>query len=234
MHHRPVVTVAGRTIHPRRSPGTPTGAHFRHNWCHGPRNRSTTQAGRPAASIAGGGSGRRGPLAAEVVLDPDDVVELGRGHLDELGRVDRLEPWTGPTGMRRCSPGPSSVVSIGPSCGLDDAGAAGPTMTRSTRPCARGTWSDRRLPASMYQDLADISVGVRPDQLVAPGLVDPPGGGARRSAGTAGSRAADELLAGRDHRVARLGRGGLRVDPDQRLGAAEAGRAATSRRRRRT
>src|SRR5690349_858257 len=33
---------------------------------------------------------RRGALAAEVVLDPDDVIELGRRHLDETAGLDGL------------------------------------------------------------------------------------------------------------------------------------------------
>ena len=37
----------------------------------------------------GGGSGGVCPLAAEIVLDPDHVLELGARHLDQLDPLDR-------------------------------------------------------------------------------------------------------------------------------------------------
>ena len=76
-------------------------------------------------------------------------------------------------------------------------------------------WSDSRLPGLDDQDLADVAVGVGPDQLVAPRLLDPPGSSARsplmRRAPAARRPPASRRWIASDGR--------LGVDADQRLGA---------------
>src|SRR5687768_4763259 len=65
MHHRPVMAVACLKPTPRARPGHPRIV---------PRSR------------------RVRPLPAEVVFQPDDVVELRGRDLDQLAALDRLEP----------------------------------------------------------------------------------------------------------------------------------------------
>src|SRR4029078_355303 len=52
--------------------------------------------GPPRSSPNPPGSGRAGRLPAESVLEPDHVIELGRGHLDQLASLDRFEPVDAP------------------------------------------------------------------------------------------------------------------------------------------
>ena len=52
---------------------------------------------------------RCAPHPAVAVLDADDVIELGRGDLQDLGVLDRLQRASS-GGLRQDSPGPSSRV----------------------------------------------------------------------------------------------------------------------------
>src|SRR5690349_19591575 len=147
MHLRPVMAVASL----KPTPGTPRG-----------HPRIVPR------------SGRVRPFATEIVLDPDDVVELRRRHLEQLAALDRLEPMDPPGRDVAVLPGAQLVVA-------DDAVLVLEVQLQPT-----GGDEDRLILGRMAlerqslaglddEPLADVSIRVRPDQLVAPRLVDADG-----------------------------------------------------------
>ena len=130
----------------------------------------------PAAgpSRPGAGYGARRALAAEVVLQPLDVVELGRRDLDQLDAARRASKRWIAAGRRRAraSPGPSSQRRTVAVVVLEVQPQPAATGRRSTLLLALVAL-ERQPPARLdHDDLAAVAVGQRPDQLVAPRLVD--------------------------------------------------------------
>src|SRR3954449_10083865 len=66
------------------------------------QTRATPSAARPSLGLAG-------PLAAVVVLEPDDVVQLRRRHLENPRVVDRLQAVHGAGREMERLPGPDHL-----------------------------------------------------------------------------------------------------------------------------
>src|SRR6266550_3236833 len=111
------------------------------------------------------------PLATEVVLDPHDVVQLGRRDLDDLDPLDRLVSMPSadrdvlPFARAQVADGHRSVVALEmkPQPAADDEDRLVLALVVLEREAAAGLDDE---------DLPDVAVGVGPDQLVAPWLVD--------------------------------------------------------------
>src|SRR5215212_7687905 len=115
---------------------------------------------------------RRGrALAAEVILEPDDVVELGRGDLDELARLDGLVSVDAPCPDVRTFARPELAI-------LDHARLVLEGQQQATvqdvDPFVLDLVVLQREPLSGldHEELPDVPFGPGPDELVAPGLVD--------------------------------------------------------------
>ena len=112
-----------------------------------------------------------------------------------------------------CSPGPSSSTQTAPSSSSRYSRSR-PAETQDRLVLDQVPLERQPLAGLDDEDLADVAVGVRPDQLVAPRLLDAPGGAAAASALTRRAPAARRPTSSASR--GRLG-GRLRVDADERL-----------------
>src|SRR4029079_10077664 len=119
------------------------------------------------------GSGRVGPLPAEIVLEPDDVVELRRRDLDQLASIDRLEPVDTACRDPRALADAELLLT-------DDAVVVLEIQPQSALPDQDALVLDlvalqgEALSRLDHQQLADVPSRVGPDQFVSPGRVDAP------------------------------------------------------------
>src|SRR5262245_26821576 len=118
------------------------------------------------------GSGRGRSLPAEVVLDPDDVVQLRCGDLDQLDVVDRLEPVA--TADRDAGEVSGSELPDRHRAGLVLQVESEPAADHVDRFVLALVVLKREAPAGVDRDeLADVAIRHDPVELVAPRLVDP-------------------------------------------------------------
>src|SRR5262249_56466549 len=116
-------------------------------------------------------SGLRGSLAAVAVFEPDDVVQLGGRDLDDLRIVDRGHPMHRPRPETERRARPDHLL-------LEHRVAGGaelqlrPSLLNEPRLVLDVVeLQAERLACLHEQQLADVLVGLRPDQLVAPRLL---------------------------------------------------------------
>src|SRR6266545_113389 len=117
-------------------------------------------------------SGRVGALTAVVVLEADDVVELRRGDLHELDLlIQGLEPVDDSSGDATVLPRPEVLARHR---GLNGARVqTEPTAQDEDRFVLDPVRLEGQALARLDRDdLADVSVRLRPDPLPAPGLLD--------------------------------------------------------------
>src|SRR5262249_55137110 len=117
-------------------------------------------------------SGLRGSLAAVAVFEPDDVVEVGGRDLDDLRVVDRRDPVDRPrTESERRAWADDLVLEDGVAGGAEL--ELGPALLNEPRLVLDVVeLQAERLAGLHEQQLADVVVGLGPDQLVTPGLLD--------------------------------------------------------------
>src|SRR5262249_33955315 len=119
-----------------------------------------------------GASWRGGPRAAVAVLEPDDVVELGRGDLDEIGRDLRAHAVArsglDPEGLARLQAKPRERPVL-PDLQQDL------TRTDVERPVfGLGVREGEERARLEMEDLSGVALVFREDQPVPPGLRNPP------------------------------------------------------------
>src|SRR3984885_14225471 len=129
--------------------------------------------GRPAAR---GGSGVGAARAAVVVLEADDVVELDRRDLEDRRVLERGDPVHGARPVAKRGPGPDDRLGpLGPGGGADPDPPA-PRLDEPRLVLGPVVLEGERLSLGDEEQLAAVDLAERPDELVAPGLVDPPRG----------------------------------------------------------
>ena len=97
--------------------------------------------------------GAFGPLASEVVLESDDVVELRSRHLDELASLDRLVPMDASGRDPRGLAGTQLVLADDALVVLEVQTQPPGSGRRSISSLISWRWSDSRLPVSMTRTL---------------------------------------------------------------------------------
>ena len=200
MHLRPVRAVVCRHVHPAAGhPGHPSQISV-------PDRRRRPGLGRGLAAHLvlvrpWRPRGRVRALAAEVVLEADDVVELGGRDLDELAAArSPRSGGCGPTGTCAPSPGPSSSPARSPSSSSrSEQQPAGQHVDRLVLDLVV---LERQPPAGLDdQDLADVAVRVRPRSARGPRACRP--AAADRASAVAAHEPRTSRSPAAEHRVAR-------------------------------
>src|SRR4051794_37108024 len=133
-----------------------------------PRSRTLTQPSQRRTR-----SGVAGAFASVPVLEPDDVVEVRRRDLQDRRVLERRDPVHRPGPEMEARPGGDDLLVERLLAGLAELESSTAALEVPALVLFPVELERERLALAHEQDLPHVGVGVRPDELPAPRLLDP-------------------------------------------------------------